>query len=197
MKSYKLLLVVALIGIAIVFLSGSVIARNTTAHAKQTIFDKHDGQYDFDYLVGSWKIHLKRLVHPLTGSKEWIEFDGTVVCRKVLDGHTEVEEFNVDSAEKNIHIHGLALRFYNPESHQWSIYWANAAKGTLDLPPMIGQFRNGRGEFYNQDVYEGRAIYTRFVWTNTTTSAPHFEQSFSIDGGSTWETNWITEQTKQ
>jgi hypothetical protein len=63
--------------------------------------------------------------------------------------------------------------------------------------PMVGQFSNGRGEFYNQQIYEGRAIYARFVWSSVTTNSPHFEQAFSIDGGKTWGTNWITEQTKE
>jgi hypothetical protein len=156
----------------------------------------HDGQHDFDYLVGSWNIHLKRRLRPLTGSNEWIEFDGTVVCRQIWKGHAELEEFNVDSPEKNIHIHGLAVRLYNPASHQWSIYWANEKNGVMDATPQIGHFKEGRGEFYGQDTLDGKLIFVRFSWTNTTSPAPHFEQSYSDDGGKTWEVNWITEQTR-
>jgi hypothetical protein len=156
----------------------------------------HDGQHDFDYLLGSWKIHLRKRLRPLTGSNEWIEFDGTVVCRSVWNGLAEVEEFVVDSPEKNTFIKGLTIRLYNPKTHQWSIYWANSKNGTIDPAPQTGQFTNGRGEFYGQDTLDGRSIYVRFVWTNTTLSAPHFEQSFSADGGKTWEVNWITEQTR-
>jgi hypothetical protein len=158
---------------------------------------QHDGQHDFDFLLGSWKIHLKKLLHPLSGSAEWVEFDGTVVCRKVWDGRAELEEFNVESPEQHIHIQGLALRLYNPESHQWSIYWGNSAKGSLDFPPMIGEFKDGRGEFYDQELVNGRAIFVRYAWTNVTSNAPHFEQSYSTDGGKTWEVNWITEQSKE
>ena len=180
--------------------SVQVAAQTNPAKAKpepQKLSQQRDGQHDFDWAVGSWKIHLKRLVHPLSGSTEWVEFDGTVVCRRVWDGRAEVEEFNVDSPEKGIHIQGMALRLYNPQSHQWSIYWSNAAKGTLDLPPMVGQFSGDRGEFYNQDVYDGKVIYTRFVWSGFNGSSPHFEQSYSTDGGKTWETNWITDQTPE
>jgi hypothetical protein len=155
-----------------------------------------DGQHDFDYLLGSWKIHLKKRLHLLAGSNEWIEFDGTVVCRSVWNGLAEVEEFVVDSPEKNIFIKGLTIRLYNPKTHQWSIYWANSKNGTIDPAPQVGQFRDGRGEFYGQDTLDGRSIYVRFVWTNTTSRAPHFEQSYSADGGKTWEVNWITEQTR-
>jgi hypothetical protein len=157
---------------------------------------QHDGQRDFDFLVGSWKIHLKRLVQPDHGAKQWVDLDGTVVCRHVFDGRAEVEEFNVESADKKMHIQGLAMRFYNPASHQWSIWWANAKDGAMYPPPVIGEFKNGRGEFYDQDVVNGRAVFTRFVWTATTTSSPHFEQSISTDGGKSWELNWVTDQTK-
>jgi hypothetical protein len=156
----------------------------------------HDGQHDFDFLLGSWKIHLKRMVHPLSGSHEWVEFDGTVICKKVWDGKGEIEEFSVDAPDKNIHILGLALRLYNPASRQWSIYWANAAKGAIGGPPVVGEFKDGHGEFYDQEEINGRVIFTRYAWSRTNTPTPHFEQAYSDDGGQTWEVNWITDQTK-
>jgi hypothetical protein len=156
----------------------------------------HDGQHDFDFLLGSWKIHLKRMVQPLSGSHEWVEFDGTVVCKKVWDGKGEIEEFSVDAPDKNIHILGLALRLYNPASHQWSIYWANAAKGAIGGPPVVGEFKDGHGEFYDQEEINGRVIFTRYAWSRINTPTPHFEQAYSDDGGQTWEVNWITDQTK-
>jgi hypothetical protein len=63
-------------------------------------------------------------------------------------------------------------------------------------PPQVGKFKNGRGEFYAMDKLEGRPILARFVWSEVTTNKPHFEQSFSDDGGKTWEVNWITDQTR-
>jgi len=156
----------------------------------------HDGQREFDFLVGSWKIHLKRLVQPNNGPKEWVDLDGTVVCRQVFDGRAEVEEFNVESSDKKMHLEGLATRFYNPDSHQWSIWWANAKDGAMYPPPVVGEFKNGRGEFYDQEVVNGRVAFTRYVWTATATKSPHFEQSISTDGGKTWELWWVTDQTK-
>src|ERR1700719_1688716 len=153
-----------------------------------------DGQHDFDFELGSWKIHLKRLVHPLTSSTTWVEFDGTSVTRKVWDGRAQIEEFETDSAAGG-HIEGLTLRLYNPQTHQWSLSWANSKDGTL-VVPQIGEFKNGRGEFYAQDTFNGKAIFVRFIWSNTDTNTPHFEQSFSEDGGKTWEVNWITDQTR-
>jgi len=117
-----------------------------------------DGQHDFDFAIGNWKFHLKRLEHPLTGSNTWVELDGTSTCRKIWDGRANIDEVEVNNPEKHLHIQGMTLRLYNPESHQWSLYWANAAKGALGLPPVIGQFKNGRGEFYDQEDFNGRAI---------------------------------------
>jgi len=151
-----------------------------------------DGQHDFDPLIGAWKYHLKRRLNPLTGSETWVEFEGTGVCRKVWDG-ASLDQIEVDGPTG--HIEGLTLRVYNPQSHQWRLYWANKKVGVLD-PPQIGEFKNGRGEFFAQDTVNGRVILIRFVWTNITTDTPHFEQSFSDDGGKTWEVNWITDQTR-
>ena len=157
---------------------------------------ERDGQHDFDFEIGNWKIHLKRLLHPLTGATTWVEFDGTSVTRKVWDGRAQLEEFETDGPAG--HIEGLTLRMYNPQSHQWRLYWANSKNGINGImdPPQIGEFKNGRGEFFAQDTLNGRAILIRFIWSNTTTSRPHFEQSFSDDGGKTWEVNWITDQKR-
>ena len=152
-----------------------------------------DGQHDFDFEIGSWNIHLSRLQDRLAGSTTWVDFDGTSVTRKVWNGRANLEEFETDSSQG--HIEGLTLRLYNPQSHQWSIYWANGKDGIL-AQPMIGEFRNGRGEFFDQEPWKGRAVYVRFIWSDTTTKSPHFEQAFSDDGGKTWEVNWITNQTR-
>jgi hypothetical protein len=152
-----------------------------------------DGQRDFDFELGTWHIHLKRLLHPLTGSTTWVDVDGTSVTRKVWDGRADLDEFEADAPTG--HIEGLTLRLYNPQTHQWSLYWANSKNGIL-VVPQVGQFKDGQGEFFAQDTLNGRAILVRFVWSKTATTTPHFEQSFSDDGGKTWEDNWITDQTR-
>jgi hypothetical protein len=154
---------------------------------------ERDGQHDFDFELGTWTIHLKRLLNPLTGSTTWVEFDGTSVTRKVWDGRANLEEFETRGTSG--HIEGLTLRTYNPQSHQWSLYWANGKTGILGVPTM-GEFRNGVGEFYDQEPINGRAVLVRYVWSRITPNSAHFEQSFSDDGGKTWEVNWITDQTR-
>ena len=170
--------------------------QNATAPAQTPQIPRveRDGQHDFDFEIGSWKIHLKRRLKPLTGSNTWVEFDGTSVTRKVWDGRANLEEFETDGPTG--HIEGLTLRLYNPQTQQWSLYWANSKDGTMGGPPNIGEFKNGRGEFYCQDTFNGRAILIRYVWSDITPNSAHFEQSFSDDGGKTWEVNWITDQTR-
>jgi hypothetical protein len=157
---------------------------------------EHDGQHDFDFELGTWKIHLKRLDGRLVGSTTWVEFDGTSVTRKVWNGRANLEEFETDSAAGG-HIEGLTLRLYDPQTHQWSLYWATSKSGAIGLP-TIGEFKNGRGEFFDTEPSgpNGRAVLVRFVWSNITPNSAHFEQSFSDDGGKTWEVNWITDQTR-
>lgn len=155
---------------------------------------QHDGSRDFDFEEGHWTIHLKRRLKPLTGSTEWVAFDGTSVTRKVWGGAAWIEEF--DTKGPTGPVQGLTLRLYNPETRQWSLYWANRKAGTMGGPPNVGEFKDGRGEFYCQDTFNGRMILIRFVWSDITPNSAHFEQSFSDDGGKTWEVNWITDQTR-
>ena len=152
-----------------------------------------DGQRDFDWEIGRWKTHLKRLVHPLTGSKEWVEYEGTTVVRKVWNGGANILELVADGPAG--HFEGLSLRLYNPESRQWSLNFANRRGGTMTTP-TIGEFRNGRGEFFQQDTLNGRAILVRFVISEVTPASARFEQAFSDDGGKTWEVNWIATDTR-
>jgi hypothetical protein len=152
-----------------------------------------DGQHDFDFEIGTWKTHLKRLQRPLTGSTTWVEYEGTSVVRKVLDGRANLIELKVDGPAGPIE--GLSLRLYNPETRQWSLNFANIKSGVLS-PPVIGSFTNGRGEFFGQETLNGRPIFVRFVISDITANSCRFEQAFSDDGGKTWEVNWIAVDTR-
>lgn len=181
---------------ALIFIISATMVAQTDAGGKTTVptaTTQRDGQHDFDPLIGKWKYHLKRRLRPLTGSNEWVELEGTGVCYKIWDGRADLDTIEVDGPTG--HLEGLTLRTYDSQSHQWRLYWANARNGIMD-PPQVGEFKDGRGEFYAQDTINGRTVLIRFIWTNLTTNTPHFEQSFSDDGGKTWEVNWITDQTR-
>jgi hypothetical protein len=165
-------------------------AAKTAPKGKPTL---REGQHDFDFEIGTWKTHLKRLLHPLTGSTTWVEYDGITVVRKVWNGRANILELEADGPAG--HFLGMNLRLYNPESHQWSLNFSNSASGTLSQP-TIGEFKNGRGEFYDQEALDGRAILVRFVISDITANFCRFEQAFSDDGGKTWEVNWIATDTR-
>jgi hypothetical protein len=157
---------------------------------------QRDGSRDFDFLIGDWKAHVRRLPDRLNGSDTWDVYDGISNHRKLLDTNANFEEFDVSSPDRKLHIKGQTLRIYNPETHQWSIYLLDLDKGELDVPPVVGQFHGNRGEFYNQQTLRGRVILVRYVWTNISPKASRMEQSFSPDGGKTWEVNWICELSR-
>lgn len=149
-----------------------------------------DGQHDFDFDFGTWKIHIKRLEHPLSGSTKWVELDGTIVVRKIWDGRANLAEVEADGPSGHLEL--LSLRLYNPESRQWSLNFARSNGGNLSVP-MVGEFKNGQGEFYDQETFNGRVILVRIIFSNISPIAGRSEQAFSDDGGKTWEVNWIND----
>ena len=152
-----------------------------------------DGAHDFDWEIGTWKTRLRRLAKPLSGSHEWLEYEGTSVVRAVLDGRANLVELKVEGPAGRIE--GASLRLYAPQARQWSLNFANIRNGLLTRP-VLGGFRNGVGEFYGQDDLDGRAILVRFVISEVTADSARFEQAYSDDGGRTWETNWIATDTR-
>ncbi len=166
---------------------GLVVALHTPAPGQS------NGQDDFDFEIGTWTTRLSRLLRPLTGSTEWARYEGTTVVRKIWNGRANLVELEVDGPGG--HIQALSLRLYNPQSRQWSLNFSNSKTGTL-AEPSIGEFRGGRGEFFAQESLDGRAILVRFVISVITSDSCRFEQSFSADGGRTWELNWIATDTR-
>jgi hypothetical protein len=193
LKIFKLPIRSSLMVLALtVFLSHTSIAQKNSTPLLQAPGIR-DGQHDFDFHIGNWKTHLKRLRYALTDSATWVEYEGTTIVRKVWDGRANLVELDVKGATG--HIVGLSLRLYNPESHQWSLNFSNISSGTMAVP-TIGEFKNGRGEFFDQETFNGRAIFVKFVISDITKDSCHFEQSFSTDGGKTWEVNWIATDTR-
>jgi hypothetical protein len=164
--------------LAIVMAAVSVIAKN--------------GQHDFDWEFGNWRTHLWRLKQPLSGSNEWLDYDGATVVRKIWDGRANLVELEVDGPS---HIEALNLRLYNSETHKWSLNFASSKGGMLGTP-TIGEFKNGRGEFFDQEDFNGRPVLVRFTISDIKPESCKFEQSFSTDSGKTWEINWIAIDTR-
>jgi hypothetical protein len=142
---------------------------------------------NFDFLIGSWKVHNRRLRERLKGSTTWDEFEASSVARPLLGGVGNEDVFRTDFAGG---LTGMSFRFFDRAKRQWSIYWADSPRGTLE-PPVVGGFSGDVGVFEGSDTFEGRPIRVRFTWSRVTAPTPRWEQAFSEDGGKTWETNWV------
>jgi hypothetical protein len=154
---------------------------------------RKDGSHDFDFELGTWAVRGSRLLEPLSGSTEWLDFSRVSRATRIFNRGAVLVELESDTPT------GLGdellLRLYQPDSHQWSIAVANGARGGLGQP-QIGEFRNGRGEFYGQTVVDGRTVYARSVIADITSTSFSLEQALSDDGGRTWEVNCIARHTR-
>jgi hypothetical protein len=146
---------------------------------------------DFDFLIGSWTVVNRRLRTRLAGDDEWETFPATATCHSVFDGGGNFDEIVFPTRGTR----GMTLRLFDTERKEWSLYWSNSQRGTLE-PPVTGTFDGDRGDFYGDDVHEGAPVRVHYIWTGVTTGSPRWEQEFSADGGKTWESNWVMEFTR-
>ena len=188
--SFGSLLSLALLAVVAPHPAAAQTATATNAPEPETL---RDGQQDFDFEIGTWRTQLKRLVDPLSGSKAWVEYEGTTVVSKIMDGRANLVELVAEGPAGRFE--GLSLRLYNPQTRQWSLNFASV-KGGVMTTPTIGEFKNGRGEFYSQETLNGRSLFVRFIISDITPDSCRFEQAFSDDGGKTWEVNWIAVDTR-
>ena len=143
---------------------------------------------DFDFEIGEWRVRHRRLKQRLVGCLDWEEFDGTSAMRPVLGGNGNIED-------NLIHFSGgsyraIAIRSFDHASSTWAIWWLSVQNPHhLDVP-VIGSFKDGVGTFLANDTLNGLPIRVRFLWLDTQTASPRWEQAMSTDDGTSWETNW-------
>ena len=157
----------------------------------QDLDDSTDGRHDFDFLFGHWTILNRRLDRRLAGSRTWVEFEASGEARPCLGGIGNVDEFRTVLPDGDPLI-GLTVRIFDPCTRVWSLYWADSRSATL-FPPVTGSFQNGVGEFLGDDVQDGIPVNVKFRWSNITPESARWEQAMSVDGGATWEWNWVME----
>ena len=189
MKQWRLLIALATLALP----AGSQ-ARTAPALAGG-IGAAEEGQRGFDWEIGTWMTHVRVLRNPLSGeAPDWVSYEGTSVVKPLMGGRANFVELSVRGARGAIE--GGSLRLYNPKGRQWSLNYANLANGLL-TSPVFGQFdHSGRGVFFGQDQLAGRTILVRFIVTRPSSREARFEQSYSDDGGTTWETNWVAVDTR-
>jgi hypothetical protein len=146
---------------------------------------------DFDFLIGTWDGHNRRLVERLVGSTEWEEFPSTSVSRSIFGGNGNMDEIDFPTRGSA----GLTIRLYDADRDEWSLHWVSSLSSTID-PPVVGRFDGDRGEFYCDDTHNGKPVRVRYIWSGITATTVKWEQALSPDGGQTWETNWIMDFTR-
>ncbi len=150
-----------------------------------------DGRRDFDFLLGSWRVHNRRRARPLAGCEEWQEFEASLHARPILSGLGHLDEFWAPVLPDGGSLHGCALRLFDPALRSWSDWWSSSRQPGRLGPPIVGGFTDGRGTFHGADVLDGRPIRVRYEWTEIEASSARWEQAFTHHEGGTWETNWI------
>lgn len=143
---------------------------------------------DFDFLVGKWKVHNRRLNKILSGSNDWTEFESELHMRKTLNGIGNVENYYATFGGKPFE--GQAVRLFNPRTKLWTVYWMDSSWGTMDEHPVTGSFENGIGKLYAKDTYGDKEVISLYQWDATDPKHPKWAQALSDDGGKTWEWNW-------
>jgi len=144
---------------------------------------------DFDFIIGDWHVRHRRLNARLTGCADWTEFVGTSSTRKILRGFGNVEDNILHLPEGQIH--ASACRSFDVRSKQWAIWWLDGrAPHHLDVP-VVGSFSGSLGTFVGNDTLDGKPITVRFTWHAAPSRPPVWEQAFSGDDGTTWETIWV------
>ncbi|BCG92997.1 DUF1579 domain-containing protein [Mesorhizobium sp. 131-2-1] len=165
------------------------------AQTAQSHVNPADGRSDFDFLHGHWAISHRRLRKRLAGDTGWDVFGGTCEARPILGGLGNVDD-NLIELPGDLY-RAATVRTFDPATRQWSIWWIDGRNPLSVDVPMRGSFKNGVGTFFCEDVFEGRPIRVRFIWSRITEKSARWEQAFSADDGESWETNWIMDFARQ
>jgi len=180
----------------------NILTADTSVPIPKLVFDSNgelkiaaspnSSQKDFDFLVGKWKMHHRRLNKRLENCKDWTEFESTDENHKMLSGTVDVDTYSttqMPGMEGKL-FEGFTMRLFNPKTRLWSLYWVASNTGVLD-PPMVGSFENNVGHFFAKDTYQGKNIIVVFRWDVRDKDHPVWSQAFSTDKGKTWEWNWF------
>lgn len=151
------------------------------------------GASDFDFLFGSWTVLHRKLTERLVGSQDWMEFPGTMEAEPIVEGLGNFDRNLIRQPGGTYQ--ASTLRLFHPNEGRWSLQWIDARNAGLE-PPLYGSFQGDVGTFYGNDSHLGRPIAVRFFWRQAGADNAMWEQAFSADEGSSWETNWTMEFTR-
>ena len=141
------------------------------------------GQHDFDFARGVWRTQITRVLDPFEGGTHTTSSEGTKTATPILGGRGWMEEIQAEGPDGPWRAATLFL--YNAKSGQWSQAYVDSDGAQVEAPE-IGEFKDGRGEFYATEKYKDRNVLVRGVWSDITANSHRYEIFFSQDGGRTW-----------
>ena len=148
---------------------------------------------DWEWLVGRWNVRHRKLKSRLAGAADWAEFGGSCTSRLTMNGLGVIDDYLIEQPDGSYR--AMAVRGFDRATRQWSIWWLDDRNATTLGEPVRGGFRDGVGAFIGGDMFNGRPIKVRFIWSDLRDS-PRWEQAFSPDNGATWEVNWVMRFTR-
>ena len=147
---------------------------------------------DFDFLDGHFDVRHRTLSKVFVGSDDWQEYDGTCSARTHFDGAISIDEMQFPTKGS----YGMSVRLFDPIEKQWTIYWISSTSMEVQ-PPVKGGWKDGSCRLVGEEVLDGKPILVSYSWSDITETTAHWEQSFSDDGGETWEVNWTMDFTRR
>lgn len=148
----------------------------------------------WDFLAGRWNVRNQKRRRRLAGNNHWDQFNSTLVNWQVLGGRGNVSDAAFSAPDAPYR--GMSLRVYNDEKKEWLNWWLDGRTPADIRPPVRGRFGKDGGTLLGDDMHDGKPVKVRSVWSRTDTASPHWEQSFSADGGKTWELDWVADFTR-
>lgn len=147
----------------------------------------------FEFLLGRWSVHHRKLRDRLCACREWYDFPGTLEVRTILGGTGNFDHNELFDPAGSYE--ASSLRLFDPEADKWSIYWLDARAPSLERP-VVGRFDGIKGTFFNEEELRGRPVRVRTTYKPLSPSTAEWTQAFSPDGGESWEVNWVMEFTR-
>jgi len=193
-----------LIGALALAASGAVGAAGGTATTSAPAAAEIErARHAFDFLHGDWTVQNRRQSDYANPDSPWETFSASNLVHALPAGIGNYDEYRPLGDWRPGFV-AMTLRVFDPASGRWSIYWLTNRDGGLDpatgtlLPPVVGRFdADGVGRFEGEEVYKGRTARVRFTWTRSSERQARWEQAYSWDDGTSWQTNWIMDFTRR
>lgn len=147
----------------------------------------------FDFLYGSWTVHNRVLAERLAGSDEWREWEAQLDVIPILGGMGNVDRYRAMRGGEPYE--GMTIRLYRPETDDWQLYWIDSSSHAV-TPQVSGPMHATGGTFFGEEMFEGRMVRMRFVWSHDGGDDVRWEQAYETPEGE-WEVNWIMTFTRR